>query len=186
MNTLPDFGESKLHSMNMIIHARRTPLEELSLWQKATAMFDNNDLSGSLSTLKLKGFQPHDFVERQVRWGSLKHSTDALIDFGFKWSHMIAMNFQPNDFQKLEWKHLQKLQITAKEMMQTCMSVHDLVALKLTPQQLHELGWTWDNVKTIGGTRDNVCISEQDIDIYFGQKKESTPAVSRSISRFKF
>jgi hypothetical protein len=187
MITLPDFGTNRLQSMNTVINARRTPKEEISLWQKAisTIVGGNSNLKeSSLSTLKLKGFQPHDFIEQQIAWGSLKHSTDALIDFGFTWSHMLAMKFQPHDFKKLEWRHLQQLKITAKEMMQTCMSIHDLVELKFTPQQLHQLGWTWNHITTIGGNQDNISISPQDINLYFGQKP--TKETSRTVSRFKF
>jgi hypothetical protein len=97
---------------------------------------------------------------------------------------MLAMNFQPHDFKKLEWKHLQKLKITAKEMMQTCMTIHDLVELNLTPQQLHQLGWTWENITSIGGNQDNISISPQDINLYFGQKP--TKQTLRTVSRFKF
>lgn len=187
MVTLPDFGTNRLQSMNTVIRARRTPPEEQSMWQRAiSTIVGGNSLSGSLSTLKLKGFQPHDFIEKQVSWGSLKqHSTDALIDFGFNWSNMLAMNFQPHDFKKLEWRHLQQLQITAKEMMQTCLTIHDLVNLKLTPQQLHQLGWTWDHLTSIGGNQDNICISQQDIKLYFGQNPK-LKQTSRTVSRFKF
>lgn len=187
MITLPDFGTNRLQSMNSVIRARRTPPEEQSMWQKAISTIvggGSNLKESSLSTLQLKGFQPHDFVEKQILWSSLKHSTDALIDFGFTWTHMLAMNFQPRDFKKLEWKHLQKLKITAKEMMQTCMTIHDLVELNLTPQQLHQLGWTWENITSIGGNQDNISISSQDINLYFGQKP--TKQTSRTVSRFKF
>ena len=188
MVSLPDFGTNRLHSINTVIHARRPPPEEQSIWQKAiSTIVGSNNLNGSLSTIKLKGLQPHDFIEQQVQWGSLKHSPDALIDFGFTWSHMLAMNFQPHDFKKMEWKHLQQLKITAKEMLQTCMSIHDLVALKLTPQQLHQLGWTWNLITSIGGNQDNISISSQDISLYFGQKHTNpVKQISLSASRFKF
>lgn len=182
-----DLGTTQLNAMNAIIRARRVPQKELTLWQKATSMFQQSDLAAhkSLSTLELQGFLPQDFVEQGIEWESLKHSTDAVIDFGFRWDHMLAMNFQPHHFKEMEWRHLQKLGIGAREMMQTCLSIHDLVALKLTPQQLHQMGWTWDHITAIGGNKDNISISSKDVSIYFNQTPEPEAKTS-SISKFKF
>jgi|TARA_B110001452_G_scaffold267615_1_gene278494 hypothetical protein len=185
--TTPDFGTSQLESMNKIVTARRTPQQELSLWQKATSMFQKSDLAihKSLSTLKLQGFIPQDFVEQGKLWDKLPHSLDAKIDFGFKWEHMIMMNFQPHHFKTFKWRHYQHLSVGAKEMMQTCLDIHDLVALQLSPQQLHQLGWTWERLTAIGGDKDNISIPSNDINIYFAPKPETKTSLS-NVSRFKF
>ena len=183
--TTPDFGTSQLESMNAIVQARRVPQKELSMWQKATSMFQKSDIAnGSLSTLKLQGFIPQDFVEQGKSWDTL-HSLDAKIDFGFKWEHMLTMNFQPHHFKTFEWRHYQQLAVGAKEMMQTCMDIHDLVALQLSPQQLHQLGWTWERLTAIGGNKDNISIPSNDINIYFAPKPETKTSLP-SVSRFKF
>mgnify|MGYP001241283404 CR=1 FL=1 len=197
--SLPDFGTSILEAMQHIVAARRTPLPTLSLWQHATAMFNKKELpqliGQSLTTLKLQGYTPEDFVEHAIPWDKMVYSTDSLIDFGFKWHHMIALNFQPHHFQKLDWCHYLQLKIDANAMMQTCLSVHDLVALKLTPQQLHQMGWTWDHLTAIGANENNLNISKQDLNIYFGHTaKNSRKTIGKtigktdkpSISKFKF
>ena len=182
----PDFGTDQLQSMNAIIQARRTPQPSMTLWQKATAMFQPSDLSvhKSLSTLKLQGFIPQDFVEQGIEWERIPYTMDAIIDFGFRWHHMLSMNIQPHHLKPMEWRQFQRLSIGAKEMMQTCLDVHDLVAIGLTPQQLHQMGWSWDHITAIGGTKDNIAISAQDVNIYFGTKPE--PVQPSRVSRFKF
>ena len=189
MITLPDFGLDKMQSMNTIVQARRIPIPELSMWQKATIMFQKKNLSDclhySLSTLKLQGFVPADFVEQGVSWEQITHhSTESLLDFGFVWLDMIAMNFLPHHFKLLEWSHLHQLNIKSVNMLETALSIHDLIALRLSPQQLHQLGWTWTQITDIGGTKDNINIAASDISIYFSnEKKESKLPV---LSKFKF
>ena len=194
--SLPDFGTSIVEAMQHIVAARRIPLPTLSLWQQATKMFNKKELPNligqSLTTLKLQGYMPEDFVEHGIQWENLVYSTDSLIDFGFKWHHMIALNFQPHHFKNLDWNHYLQLKIDANAMLQTCLSVHDVVALELTPQQLHQMGWTWDHLTAIGANEDNLQISKQDLNIYFGCSKKTTKKTTKqekqkpSISKFKF
>ena len=61
------------------------------------------------------------------------------------------------------------------------MSVHDLVALKLSPPQLRELGWTWQQLQEIGTTNENLNMSAQDIRTYFrGRAPSVQPSAPRS------
>jgi len=189
MITFPDFGLDKIQSMNSIVSARRIPAPELSMWQKATTMFQKKNLPAclhySLSTLQLQGFIPADFVEQGVSWEQLSHHTTAsLLDFGFVWSDMIAMNFLPHHFKLLQWSHLQQLNIKSVHMLETVLSIHDLVALQLTPQQLHQMGWNWAQITEIGGTKDNINIAASDISIYF--KDKQTESKLPVLSKFKF
>lgn len=191
MTSLPDLGTDIMASMRSVVAARRTPAAEMSMWQKATTMFSKKELPRclhySLTTLALQGFQPQDFIEHNIPWRSIQHPIDATIDFGFEWSHMIAMQFEPHHFKSMEWRHFQQLKIGAMEMLQSSLRIHDLVALELTPQQLHQLGWTWDLLTSIGATTDNISISPQDIRIYFGK---TTPppklVVKRKTTKFNF
>ena len=183
--SLPDFGTSQLQAMRSIIAARRLPPKELSMWQKTTSMFQKHTLptliGTALSHLTLQGFIPEDFIEHSIQWEQLPYSVDDCLDFGFTWTHMLQMNFKPHHFKSLEWRHFTQLQLDADAMMKTCLSIHDLVALKLTPQQLHKLKWSWAHITTIGGTADNIKISPQDRAIYFGRTTQET-STSASVS----
>jgi len=106
------------------------------------------------------------------------------LDFGFVWSDMIAMNFLPHHFKLLQWSHLQQLNIKSVHMLETVLSIHDLVALQLTPQQLHQMGWNWAQITEIGGTKDNINIAASDISIYF--KDKQTESKLPVLSKFKF
>ena len=95
---------------------------------------------------------------------------------------MMTMGFQPHHFQTFEWRHYKQLRVDADAMIATCMSIHDLNALKLTPQQLHQLKWSWAKMRSIGATNDNIPMSASDQALYF----KSTPEVAKQVGAFKF
>lgn len=188
MSCYPDFGTSRVEALQSIVNARRLPRESLSMWQKATHLFKSDGLvhllNNSLSTIRLRGFIPQDFIEQHIAFDQLKYSMDDLVDFGFTFEHFLALHIQPHHFKQFEWRHYQQLHVTAEQMMKTCLTIHDLVALHLEPQQLHQLGWTWDHITSIGGNKTNILISPQDISIYFNTPQ--TQQKERSVSQFKF
>ena len=51
----------------------------------------------SLSDTRAQGFTPDDAVRECIDWSLLQktYKVQALIDFGFRWSHMVCMNIQP-------------------------------------------------------------------------------------------
>ena len=71
----------------------------------------------------------------------------------------------------------------ADKMIQTCISIHDLNALKLTPQQLHQLKWSWAKMRSIGATQNNVPISSSDQQLYFNTSAAAEPT---QVGAFKF
>ena len=182
---LPDLGSDRLLAMSAVIEARRQPLPEMSTWERTKHFFKKRELpqliGTSLNTLKQQGFLVQDFIEYEVPWSSMKYSTDSLIDFGFRWDDMVRMSFRPDDFKNFEFRHYHQLGLNADRMMQTCMNIHDLVGLGLTPQQLHELHWTWDHMRAIGGTADNIGMSVSDRNMYFARASNSTPGVKKEI-----
>ena len=176
---LPDFGTRRNLSMQAVIQARREPTQQTTLLERARMALGGK---ATRSTVKLQGMMPEEFIERQLRWSDVTYSMDSCIDFGFTWEHMIAMAIQPADLRAFQWKHLKKLKIGAKEMMQTNISVHDLVALKYTPPQLRELGWTWKLLQEVGATQETLNMSAQDLRTYFRATPANSvePSASRS------
>ena len=173
--SIPDFGENQLHALNAIVQARRQQPAETNLWERTRHFFGKKELphllGTSLTTLKVQGFIPQDFIEHEIQWDRMNYSVDDCINFGFTFQHMIIMNFRPDHFKQLEWRHYRQLGITSKEMLMTGMNIHDLVALKLTPQQLHQLKWSWPELSSIGGTRENIKNAEGDRQMYFAKPK---------------
>jgi len=181
---VPDLGTRRMTALRAVIEARRQPTTT-TLWERTRQFFQKRDLprlvGTSLTTLKIQGFTAQDFVEHEIRWRAMPYSIDDAIDFGFTWDHMRTMGFEPLHFKQFEPKHYTQLGVTAKEMMQTSLSVHDLVALKLSPQMLHQLKWSWEELRTIGATRDNIQMPSADQNMYFQQ-----PVVTRSAKRIAF
>lgn len=188
----PDLGENLSRALSAVIDARRQMTEDTSFWSKTKHFFGKKELpqllSTSLTTLKLQGFLPQDFIEYEIPWKNIKYSTDALIDFGFTYDHMLTMRFQPEHFKNFEWRHYKQLDVNADKMIQACITIHDLNALELTPQQLHQLKWTWPKMVSIGGNKENIKISRSDRSLYFEQneQKSSTAQVAQKIGNFVF
>ena len=177
---VPDFGTRRSTSMQAVIQARREPVQQTSLLERARMALGGK---ASLSTLKLQGMLPEDFIEKQVRWSDVTYSMDSCLDFGFTWAHMVAMAIQPADLRAFQWRHYKQLNVGAKEMLETHMDVHDLVRLKLTAPQLRELGWTWAQLQEIGGTADNLNMTASDLRTYFRGGRSAEASVQPSASR---
>jgi hypothetical protein len=186
--SVADLGEHLLVSMRAVIAARRQPREE-SFWTKH--FYSKKELpkllGTSLTTLKMQGFLPQDFIEHQIAWKDFcAYSIDDAIEFGFTFEHMSRMGFQPQHFQQFEWRHYKQLRVNADTMIQTCMSIHDLNALKLTPQQLHQLKWSWSKMRSIGATQSNVTISSSDRQMYFKVPETGAASEPTKVGAFKF
>lgn len=183
--SVADLGEHLLVSMKAVIAARRQPHEE-SFWTKH--FYSKKELpkllGTSLTTLKMQGFLPQDFIEHEISWNDMPYKIDDAIEFGFTFEHMSRMGFQPQHFKQFEWRHYKQLRVNADTMIQTCMSIHDLNALELTPQQLHQLKWSWAKMRSIGATQSNVPISSSDQQLYF--KTSAAASEPTKVGAFKF
>ena len=184
----PDLGTSLTSALNAVISARRQHTEDTSLWSRTKDFFGKKELSkqlsSSLTSLKTQGYIPQDFIEHQINWNDVKWPIDACIDFGFTFDNMLTMGFQPQHFKQFEWRHYKQLNVNAQHMMQTGMAIHDLNQLDLTPQQLHQLKWTWGNFVTIGGNDENIPFSNADKQLYF--QKNTVETTQQKIGRFVF
>lgn len=183
--SLPDLGTHQLTALNAIIDARRQVPKQDSFWSRR--LFGRRDLpkliGTSLSTLKQQGYIPEDFIEHEIPWSKIPYSIDDTIAFGFTYDHMLAMHFQPQHFAQLEWRHYRQLRIDSNAMLKSCLSIHDLVALGFTPQQLHQLKWSWSQLQSIGANTENINMTPNDQQIYFQQTAQQA---QRAIGAFKF
>lgn len=183
---VPDLGDKRLISFQSVIEARRAvPPEEKSIWSRAAHFFGKSFsktiTTSSLSSLKIKGTLPEDFIENQIRFNQMNFTIDDMHDFGFTFNHFLEMGFAPVHFKKFSAHNYKQLGIRARDMLRTSMTIHDLIDLNLTPQELHSLGFTMEMFQSIGGTKDNMkkLCSESDLNLYFkrsGSKVGKKPA----------
>ncbi len=131
----------------------------------------------SLSSIRLKGYVPDDFIQDHISWKKVQktYTFDALMDFGFRWHHMLVMGFEPSDFKMVSWNHMQDLDLTAADMLKTSMNIRDLAALQLEPYQLNELGFIWSDFIKMGGNAKNLKLltdDMEDLKTYFEPDKD--------------
>lgn len=161
----PNFNTDRLHALNTLIEARRKHREvkpNVSYLGGIGSWFSNKNVTvktlvnngTSLSTLKVQGYCPEDFIEQQVSWKHLSsvYTTDALLEFGFEWHQMILMGFHPEDFKKFTWDQLyDNLNLRASDMLKTSLTIRQLSELKFSIQQIKQLEFTWMDLTSIGG-----------------------------------
>lgn len=190
-----NLGNDRMLALQSLIDARRKQVVEAPKGKSLFSWFTEKNLlamvkSGtSLETLKIKGIRPEDMVEEQIPWNTLAniYTTQSLLDFGFEYHHMITMGFQPDHFKLLSWIQLSdKLNIRAKDMLKTSITIKQLAELKLDPAKLHELGWRWKELQQIGANEETIkLITENmdDINTYFRPGKSLANAEGFTSSR---
>lgn len=156
-----NLSEDRVHAIETLIEARRQfkqkkqPPKATFSWFGVDNSLNHHIKSGtSLNTLRVKGFTPDDFIEEQVKWKDLTdvYTIDALIDFGYKWHHMIVMGFTPDDFKNFSWQQLYDvLSVRASDMMKTSIDCRQLANLKFSIQQIKQLGFTWNDLTSMNG-----------------------------------
>lgn len=180
----PNFSSDRLHAIQTLVDARRANrevktdvgyLQGLNSWfnSKKSTLISLVSNGTSLNTLKLNGYIPEDFIEQKISWKKLSsvYTPDALIDYGFRFHHMIVMGFCPEHFKSFTWEQLYNtLHIKAPDMLKTSINTRQLAELKLPIQQIKQLGFTWKdlvnmdgNVKTLRLLTDNLS----DLRTYF-------------------
>lgn len=112
----------------------------------------------SLRELKDKGITPAMMVAAGATWSPLqkKHGAQALIEFGFRWPLMKASGFKGSDLRNLRYDQICALGLTAHRIMECKVSPSDLSSLKLTPDELLELGWSNELFAKIGISMTNM------------------------------
>jgi transcription elongation factor Elf1 len=172
-----NLGEDRMIALQSLIDARRNYKEETS--KGILSWFTNKSIKSmvksgtSLDTLKTKGVTPEDIIEERMDWETMStiYKTSALLEFGFRWHHMITMGFQPDHFKKLSWHQMTDvLSITATDMLKTSLTIRQLAELKLDIAHLHELGFKLKELREIGGNCETMKLitnSLSDIETYF-------------------
>lgn len=163
-----NIGDDRLIAMESLIEARKdAKKKDTSSWFFGkTSLKSMVSAGSSLSTIKLKGYVPEDFIEDSISWKKMQktYTFDSLMDFGFRWHHMLVMGFDPSDFKMISWDHMRDtLQLTASDMLKTSINIRDLSALKLEAYQLHELGFTWSDFVNMGGNASNLKLLTDDM-----------------------
>jgi len=196
---IPDLGEDRLISIAAVITARRELREKntqqtSSFLQRLIGSSSNIKTlmkNANLRKLKLKGIVPQDFAEQEIKFSEVTHNVDDMIDFGFKFQDFLSMGLCGQDLQNFEFRHFKALNATSDDILKTCPSVHDLT--NFTAPQLHEIGFTWQKLKSIGVDRTKMPYTQQEMDMYFPnvkgtykQKTQQIKTIKTGRKKFKF
>ena len=116
-------------------------------------MRDNVKHNKKLTIMSGLGFGPDDAVRERIPWAEIdsNYSAKDILEFGFKWSHMVDMGILPMHLKSFSWtqqKH--DLEMNAGKMLQMRITISELAALQYTTHQLVELGFTWPILTQLG------------------------------------
>jgi len=173
-----NLGDDRQIAMQSLIDARRTCLSTptkggIWSWFTDKSLHYLIKTGASLESLKLKGVTPEDLIEEQIKWESVSsiYKTGALLNFGFRWHHMITMGFQPEHFKLLDWHQMSSvLNLQAVDMLKTSITIRELAELKIDVAHLHQLGFRLKELKQIGGDCETLKLltsNLSDIKTYF-------------------
>jgi hypothetical protein len=112
----------------------------------------------SLSHISSLGFSPKDAVHERIKWNKISSTYEVadILKFGFKWSHMVEMGITPTDVGLFSWQQQQRdLQLDARKILQTNISLSELANLKYTTHQLLEMGFDWNVMTQMGASVDS-------------------------------
>lgn len=135
---------------NLFTHVRNylSPLTP-----QITSFFDRVIHNKSLDVIKRTGFGPQDAIRERVPWSSLAktYTPDALLKFGFDWSHMVQLGIRPAEVSHFTWtQQIHSLKLDASKMLQIRMTISELAALRYTTHQLLQLGFDWQTLTNMG------------------------------------
>jgi hypothetical protein len=165
-----NLGEDRMIALQSLVDSRRSYVENNSKgflsWFTDKSVKSMVRSGTSLETLKLKGVKPEDLIEERVDWDTVSkiYKTGALLDFGFRWHHMITMGFQPDHFKLLNWQQMtDTLKLSAVDMLKTSITIRQLAELKIDIAHLHELGFRLKELKQIGGNCETMKLLTSDL-----------------------
>lgn len=195
-----DFGDDRIKSMQVLIEKRRKinmmekPKSYFSLFSTKTDLKSMINSGTSLHTLKLNGYIPESFIEEGIRFKDLSntYTVDSLIDFGFRFHHMLVMCFLPEDFKKFDLNQMDELNIKAADMLQTSISIRQLAELGIDLYKLCEMKWTFADIQKIGGDCQTIRLLTpklSDIKTYFAPTKEeweSAGFTEEAMQKYKY
>ena len=149
-----DFGDDPLISTKYAqIHARAAqalkPGSKFALHQ-----FSNRQYWAKMSLDALKNMlvTPEMCVAAGMKWKVMcsKHGADQLFNFGYRWPTMLASGFAGSHLRCLSSSQLARLGINATRMLECRPDISDISALHMSPQELHDVGWTLEGLQSIG------------------------------------
>ena len=126
-----------------------------------------------LTELKKMGYTPTDGVEEKIPWQAMRNNVDIkqLLQFGFKWEHMVSMGIRSEHLKDFTWSQVKHgLGLGAKDILKLNITLDELAELKYTPQQLNDLGFTWEVFSAMGAnvsTMKSFDMSIDDVKTYF-------------------
>lgn len=165
-----NLGNDRVIAIQTLIDARRnykdTSKKSFLSWFKESSITSMVKNGTSLETLKIKGITPEDLIENGISWSTLSsiYKTSALLNFGFRWHHMITMGFQPDHFKTMDWHQMSDiLNLTATDMLKTSISIRQLADLKIDISHLHQMGFRLKDMKQIGGNCETLVLITKDL-----------------------
>jgi hypothetical protein len=123
------------------------------LTPKATLFFDHVSHNKRLSCIATLGFEAQDAVRERVKWSDIasRYKTVDILQFGFKWHHMVNMGITPEELQQFSWSQQSRsLELNATKMLQMNMTIDELARLHYTAHQLLDLGFEWQTLASMG------------------------------------
>jgi len=187
-DTNPDVGTDRMLSLqastlNKIRKRQLTP-KPVKRWYNVLSSVTNPMVPGthtfldyvsshsSLSDTRAQGFTPDDAVRECIDWSLMQktYKVQALIDFGFRWSHMVCMNIQPKHLKTFTWNQMEELSLKHTDILQTNITIEELAEISFTPHQLTHMGFTFDTLLNMGATTSNLKAfgwSLNDMKLYF-------------------
>jgi len=165
-----NLGDDRLIAIQTLIESRRmyknTAKKGFFSWFQEKSIPSMVKSGTSLETMKLKGMTPEDIIEHGIDWETMVgvYKTSALLNFGFRWHHMITMGFQPNHFKVLDWHQMSDvLKLSATDMLKTSISIRQLADLKIDIAHLHQMGFRLKEFKQIGGNCETMALITKDL-----------------------
>ncbi len=166
---LPDLGldrtvaisasvASRIQQRQLKPHTASTMMQRLTqaitpLTPQATLFSDHVYHNKRLSYIAKLGFEPRDAVQERLKWSDIasRYNTDDMLEFGFKWEHLVSMGITPDELKKFSWSQQSRaLELDATKMMQMNMSISELAQMGYTSHQLLELGFEWQTLTNMG------------------------------------
>ena len=99
------------------------------------------------------GFTHKDAIHDGVTWNSMatKYTSTDLLTFGFTWEDMVSMGVTAKHLKQFTWPQLRhSLNLDARKLLSTDMTLSELAELNLNAHQLSELGFNWDTLMAMG------------------------------------